>query len=121
MTLPLHVWSIPWENGKISTLASMLESIREEGGKTGRALAAYLPRPPRGPVGQLEEPDFCLAGTQGPEGGSRGRLRGRERGWSSTEVAQRGRGGAAGRPKVPVHDPTQNRSLLPELWARPAA
>lgn len=58
----------------------MLESIGEEGGKTGRALAAYLPRPPTGPAGQLEEPDFCLAGTQGPEGGSRGRLRGRERG-----------------------------------------
>lgn len=43
VTLPLLVWSIPWENGKISTLASRLESIWEEGGETGRALLPTCP------------------------------------------------------------------------------
>ena len=47
VTLLLLVWSIPWENGKISTLASRLESIWEEGGETGRALLPTCPLLPR--------------------------------------------------------------------------
>lgn len=39
-----------------------------KGEATLRALAAYLTSPPARVAGQLEEPDFGLAGTQCPEG-----------------------------------------------------
>lgn len=48
VTLPfLVIQSMPWENGKLSTLASRLESIWEEGGETSRALLSTCPLLPQ--------------------------------------------------------------------------
>lgn len=100
VTLLLLAQSIPLEKKEISTLAFRLEFNREGVGGTQGTLAVYLPPPPTGPAGQLEEPDFGLASTQRPEGEGRGpfpdpraRLRccgGRENGWPSPEVTRQG-------------------------------
>lgn len=76
---------------EISTLAFRLGFSRGGVSGTQGTLAVYLPPPPTGPAGQLEEPDFALASTQSPEGEGRGpfpdpraRVRccgGRKNGW----------------------------------------
>ena len=106
VTLPFLVWSIPWENGKLSTLAYRLESIWEEGSETGRTLLSTCPLLPqdqknnrknrtsawRAPRTRREEGAKTAAGPRG--------------GWSSTEVSRRGREETAARTKVLVLEPS---------------
>ena len=106
MTLPFLVWSIPWEKGKLSTLAYRLESIWEEGSETGRTLLSTCPLLPqdqknnrknrtsawRAPRARREEGAKTAAGPRGS--------------WSSTEVSRRGREETAARTKVLVLEPS---------------
>lgn len=98
-----------------------------------RLSAPSCPILPLGPAGQLEEPDFGLAGTQRPKGEraedglqTRGPewacCRGRERGWPRPRWRGEGRGGAEGSSEVAVHNPSPVRILASPLGsgARPS-
>ena len=78
--------------------------------------------PEEQPEEQPEEPDFCLEGTQGQEGGGgKGRLQGQE----GVGPRLRSHGGVEKRlrpePRSWSTTPPQDLGLLAGLWERPAA